>query len=68
MSQPPEVFEVGDRVVYVGFRRRIYGTVTGFKLESMKNGGKILEVRVYTIATEGGGSATKPGYYLQRAE
>ena len=66
MSQPLEVFQVGDRVVYVSFRRRIYGVITEIKTENRRRGNKLISVTLYTIRTDDGGSATKPSHYIER--
>lgn len=58
-------FEVGDRVVYVGFGMSIPGVITEVKIEPPKY--ESVEKLRYRIATDTGGILTKITSHLKRA-
>jgi hypothetical protein len=66
MSQNEAIFEVGDRVVYVGFGMSVPGVVTEVKIEPPKYEG--VERRRFRIATDTGGILTKITSHLRRAQ
>jgi hypothetical protein len=67
MSQDNGIFEIGDRVVYTGFREPEYGTITGITIAVPKNTPDTVEVRIYIIEMDDGGIFSGLSRHLRRA-
>jgi hypothetical protein len=68
MSSPLELFEVGDRVVYIGFPTPEYGTITGVTIVVPKSTRDEVEVRLYIIEMDDGGIFSGLSRHLRRAK
>jgi hypothetical protein len=55
MSQEEE-FQVGDRVIYLGFDTPVLGTVFRVNIEISKKSSDAIETRSYDIQLDGGGT------------
>ena len=56
MSMLEEEFQVGDRVVYLGFDEPVLGTVFRVNIEISKKSPDAIEKRTYDIQLDGGGT------------
>ncbi len=67
MMQTREVFDVGDRVIYIGFGMAVAGIITEVKVETPENDKQSDDRRRYRIAIDGGGILTRISRHLRRA-
>ena len=65
MRRDSEAFEVGERVVYTGFKELEYGTVVKVSTEIPKDGPAGDEISVYTIRLDTGGTFTGLSRHLR---
>ena len=68
MSSSNEEFQVGERVVYAGLHPPELGTIINVRLEHPKEGLNSVEVRIYEIALDEGGTFTGLSRHLRCVE
>jgi hypothetical protein len=67
MSEFEEEFQVGDRVVYLGFDEPVLGRVFRVNIEIPKESPDAIEKRTYDIQLDEGGTLIGMHYDLKRA-